>query len=55
MNLTTVITGVRLIVSPVQSEYVVTPGQVMCYVEKQFVRKLVSAVNREVKLLREKR
>lgn len=38
-----------------QSDYVVTPPQVLGYVEKRFVRKLVSAVNHEIKLLREKR
>ena len=38
-----------------QSLYVVTPAQVLQYVEQCFVRRLVSAVNRQVKLLREKR
>ena len=38
-----------------QSQYVVTPGQVLQCVEKRFVRRLVSAVNRQVKLLRDKR
>ena len=38
-----------------QADYVVTPSQVLHYVERRFVRKLVAAVNREIKLLREKR
>ena len=41
--------------SPPQSLYVVTPAEVLQFVERRFARMLVSAVNRQVKLLREKR
>ena len=44
-----------LFVPTVKEEFVVTANQVLGYVEKTFVKKLVSAINKEIKNIRERR
>lgn len=39
----------------IQDDYVVTPSQVLAYVEEEFIKKLAAQVNKEIKRIREKR
>ncbi len=42
-------------VSPFKDKFVVTPPSILNYVEVTFIKKFITAINKEIKLIKEKR